>query len=171
MASTGQDGSKRGDPGSSDGDERRCGGDADSDKGLKKLRGNIESRGTSSRLRTSGGGWFTANGQVREEDRKLEVRDFDSSSDSNASSGRWRVKMGRRRGGNGADGGQGGEDDSGGGSGRCGDDGRGYCGALPPNERQKQCLSLMLAYERGKTSDLVQCVIVRDVSSAHEPVR
>ena len=173
-----QDGPEQGGTGSIGGDWRRCGGgdgdgDGDGDERPKNPRGKIDNRDASSGTprALAGGGWFAADGQAKEGDGKLEVRDVNSSSESAAGSERWRMKTERRRAGAGAGGEDRGEDSSGGGrSGGCGGGGKGYCGALPPNERQKQSLSLMLAYESGKTSDLVQCVIVRDVSGVRHLV-
>lgn len=162
---TGQDRPERDHTSSPGEDEHRCGGGGgDGDHGSEKLSGKTHLQETGCGTpRASAGGWFAVEGQ-KEEGGKTEVRGIDCSSDSSGGNGRCRLKAERMRAGNGVDGGERGGGNSGGGGGGCDGGDRGYCGALPPNERQKQCLSLMLAYERGKTSDLVQCVIVRDVS-------
>lgn len=130
--------------------------------------------GNGGRKETKAGGWFATqeeeeekqNGESRTHSDAEDIGDGEASknscTDTTLSSKQRYDGKGRKllQGGS-SDEGQGGDEGEGNGDGGVG----GRCWRELSERMPARCNSLMLSYERGNTSDLVQCIIVRDVSS------
>lgn len=141
---------------SSESSDDRCGDIVTREK--FSANGTRETRG--GKPEPAAGGWFATDSQVVKEEEKLQGYEAnDASSDNIVNPARWRVgKTGSIAGSNSNN--KKGDD----GHGSSSDEGR---DALSPSVEATGCAQrslLMLSYERGPGSDMMQCIIVRDVS-------
>lgn len=108
-------------------------------------------------MKPAAGGWFALDGDDRGREDNADDDPFCSSLDSIVTPTRWIRGINGDRASRDLDGGERGEDS-----------GRGGCWGTPPlsgDSWSRQCNLLMVSYERGVKSDMVQCLVIRDVSA------